>query len=97
MKAAREKQAAESEEEAPEPEKPEAEAGEPAPEPSSSAIAVNTVSFEQLRELGLSVTQATRVIAYREQQDGFTSVDDLDGVPGLPNDLLGELKGKLTA
>jgi DNA uptake protein ComE-like DNA-binding protein len=55
------------------------------------------VTFEQLRGLGLSVTQATRVIAYRERKDGFSSLDDLDDLPGMPKDLLDDLKGKLTA
>ena len=49
---------------------------------------VNKATFEQFRELGMSVTQATRVIAYRERQDGFDSVDDLDAVPGLPKKLI---------
>ena len=42
------------------------------------------------------MTQATRVIAYRERKDGFDSLDDLDTVPGLPKDLLSEVKEKLT-
>jgi DNA uptake protein ComE-like DNA-binding protein len=45
---------------------------------------VNEVSFEQLRELGLSVTQSARVIAYRETRGGFDSLDELDEIPGLP-------------
>jgi DNA uptake protein ComE-like DNA-binding protein len=45
----------------------------------------------------MSVTQATRVIAYRERQSGFSSVDDLDTVPGLPETLLTEIKEQLTA
>jgi DNA uptake protein ComE-like DNA-binding protein len=57
---------------------------------------VNEATFEQLREVGLSVTQATRVIAYRERKDGFGSLDDLDTVPGLPKDLLSVVKEKLT-
>ena len=57
---------------------------------------MNEATFEQLREVGLSVTQATRVIAYRERKEGFASLDDLDTVPGLPKDLLSEVKEKLT-
>ena len=45
----------------------------------------------------MSVTQATRLIAYRERQDGFKSVDDLDTVPGIPKKLLSEIKDQLTA
>jgi DNA uptake protein ComE-like DNA-binding protein len=57
----------------------------------------NQVTFEELRELGMSITQATRVIAYRERQDGFDTLDDMDTIPGFPEDLLAELKEKLTA
>jgi DNA uptake protein ComE-like DNA-binding protein len=42
------------------------------------------------------VTQATRVIAYRERKDGFESLHDLDTVPGLPKDLLSKVKENLT-
>jgi competence ComEA-like helix-hairpin-helix protein len=72
-------------------EAPEAEAEAPA-----DRINLNTASFEELRDLGFSVTQATRVITYREREKGFKSVDDLADVPGMPPDLLGEVKDKLT-
>jgi DNA uptake protein ComE-like DNA-binding protein len=58
---------------------------------------LNDATFEQLRSLGMSVTQATRVIAYRERQDGFADIDDLDAVPGFPKAFLAELKQELTA
>jgi DNA uptake protein ComE-like DNA-binding protein len=45
----------------------------------------------------MSVTQATRVIAYREREDGFGSINDLDSVPGFPKSMLAELKENLTA
>ena len=45
----------------------------------------------------MSVTEATRVIAYRERKDGFESVDGLDRVPGIPKKLLDEIKDQLTA
>jgi colicin import membrane protein len=61
-----------------------------------AALDVNQATFEQLRGIGLSVTQATRVIAYRERKDGFDSVDDLEGVPGFPKSLLDELRENLT-
>jgi len=57
---------------------------------------LNAASFEQFRELGMSITQAQRVIAYRDRHDGFDSVDDLDVVPGFPRAFLAELKAKLT-
>jgi DNA uptake protein ComE-like DNA-binding protein len=57
---------------------------------------VNKASFEQFREIGMSVTQATRVIAYRERHDGFDSVDDLNAVPGMSKKLT-QIRDQLTA
>jgi DNA uptake protein ComE-like DNA-binding protein len=61
------------------------------------ALNVNEASFDELRRLGMSVTQATRVIAYRQRQRGFDSLDDLDTIPGFPEPFLAELKRRLTA
>ena len=70
---------------------------EPAEAPApGEPVNVNEATFEQLRELGMSVTQATRVIAYRERRDGFESVDQMDTIPGLPKPMLDALKQKLT-
>jgi DNA uptake protein ComE-like DNA-binding protein len=55
-------------------------------------IELNTVTFEQLRAEGLSVTQATRLLAHRERLGRFNSVDDLDQVVGMPGDILEDLK-----
>jgi len=66
------------------------------PKRQGKLINVNEATFEQLRDLGMSVTQATRVIAYRERQDGFESLDDLDSVPGFPKAMMAELKESLT-
>lgn len=60
------------------------------------AMNLNTVTFEQLREQGLSVTQATRVLAHRERLGGYRSVDDLDDVPGFQSGFLTELKQRAT-
>lgn len=58
------------------------------------SLDLNTVTFEQLRERNLSVTQATRLLAHRERMGGFGSVDDLDQVAGFPPDLLAQLKSQ---
>jgi hypothetical protein len=58
----------------------------------AGAIDLNVVTFEQLREQNLSVTQATRLLAHRERLGGFQSVEDLDQVPGFPQDILEDLK-----
>ena len=63
---------------------------------SGEAINLNTVTFEQLRALGMSITQSKRVIAYRERLGGYETVDDLDAVPGFPMAFRAELKSKLT-
>jgi competence ComEA-like helix-hairpin-helix protein len=64
--------------------------------PSGDRINLNDATFEDLRELGFSVTQATRVITYRERQNGFESIDDLIEVPGMPDEFLAEVRNKLT-
>jgi DNA uptake protein ComE-like DNA-binding protein len=58
-------------------------------------VGLNSGSFEDFRGLGMSVTQAKRVISYREELGGYSSVDDLDRVPGFPAVLLAELKRQL--
>lgn len=58
---------------------------------------MNEASFEELRGLGLSITQARRFLAVREERDGFESVDELDAVPGLPRDLTERLREQLRA
>jgi DNA uptake protein ComE-like DNA-binding protein len=77
----------------PEPE-PDLEPGAPdAPAP-EGMLSLTHASFEELREIGMSVTQAKRVIRFREERD-FRSVDDLDGLPGFPQAFLGEIKDRL--
>ncbi len=60
------------------------------------SINLNTVTFEQLREASLSVTQATRLLAHRERLGRFGSVDELDEVPGFPQEVLDDLKSRAT-
>jgi hypothetical protein len=84
---------------APEPPPPAATPGASTPAtPAGEAaqINLNSVTFEQLREQNLSVTQATRLLAHRERLGGFQSVDDLDQVAGFPGDLLVDLKRRST-
>jgi DNA uptake protein ComE-like DNA-binding protein len=56
---------------------------------------LNIASFEELRDLGLSVTQSARVIAYRDTRGGFDSLEELDEIPGLPKDTRGVLRNRL--
>lgn len=55
------------------------------------SLDVNRASFEDLRHLGLTITQAARVITLRDKRGGYDSLDDLDLVPGLPDALREEL------
>jgi DNA uptake protein ComE-like DNA-binding protein len=47
-------------------------------------VDLNAASVEGLRQLGLSITQAARLVSLREASGGFGSLDELDAVPGLP-------------
>ncbi len=42
------------------------------------------------------MTQATRVLAYRERLGGYKSVADLGDVPGFPQDVLEDLQRRST-
>ena len=59
-------------------------------------INLASASLDQLRTLGMSVTQAKRVLNYRERNNGFDSLDELDSVPGLPEPFLASIKRRLT-
>jgi DNA uptake protein ComE-like DNA-binding protein len=36
------------------------------------------------------------VLTYRERQNGFNSVDELADVPGMPSELVDDVKGRLS-
>jgi competence ComEA-like helix-hairpin-helix protein len=58
-------------------------------------VSLNNASYEELRELGLSVTQTGRVLSHRERTGGFKSLEELDQVPGFPRDFLEQFKGRI--
>ena len=80
--------------------------GAPAPvaaAPGASAAAptqplnVNTATPEQLDELdGIGPTTAQHIIDYREEHDGFRSVEELDQVPGIGETRLASLREQVT-
>lgn len=57
---------------------------------------VNEVTFEDLRELGLSITQSARLIAYRDLRGGYTSLEELKEIPGISKETLAGLRAQLT-
>ena len=67
-----------------------------APVPAGGQVSLNTATYEELRGLGLSVTQTGRLLAHRERGGGFGSVDELDQIPGFPRSFLTELKSRVT-
>ena len=58
-------------------------------------VDLNAASYDELRGLDLTITQARRVIAYRERSGGFSSLDQLDDLPGFPDEVRAELKRRL--
>jgi len=68
----------------------------PPPAAPGTVVDLNSGSPDEFRSLGMSVTQARRVIEFREQNGGYSSVDDLDRVVGFPRDFLIQMKRRLT-
>ena len=54
------------------------------------------LDFEQLRELGLSVTQAARVLASRDARGRFRSLDEINDLWGFSRDLIDSLMRRLS-
>lgn len=55
-------------------------------------VDLNEATFEQLRALDLSPTQAKRILSYRQRKGGFSSVDEIDELPGFPDRVRERLK-----
>ncbi len=80
---------------APEPEPPVESRVAAAREPESDdRVSLRSATFEDLRGLGMTVTQARWRLRYRDER-GVDSVTRLDEVPGLPRDFRAELRQKL--
>jgi DNA uptake protein ComE-like DNA-binding protein len=56
---------------------------------------LNRATFDQLRGLGLSITQTSRLISRRETDGGFASVDDLQEIPGLARATVTKLRSQV--
>jgi competence protein ComEA len=64
--------------------------------PAPPTLNLNASTYEQLRALGLSVTETGRILAHRETTGGFRSLDELDSIPGLTPEALAELKRRVS-
>jgi DNA uptake protein ComE-like DNA-binding protein len=75
---------------------PEAPSASPDVSGTGEGLDLNRATFDDLRGLGLSVTQSKRLIANREQRGGFGSVDEIEQLPGFSREQLEHLKRSLT-
>jgi len=63
----------------------------------SGPVNLNTATLEQLQALpGVGTVLAQRIVDYREQHGGFTSVTDLRKVSGIGDARFNELKDRVT-
>lgn len=60
----------------------------------SAPLSLRAVSFEDLRDLGLSINETTRILAKRHRGE-LTALSDLDTVPGLSRSVRTTLKRRL--
>ena len=80
----------------PEPEATPADPNAAPPATASGPVNLNSANYDDLRGLGLSVTQTGRVLAFREREGSFKSLDELDSIAGFPRGFLDDLKTKLS-
>lgn len=67
------------------------------PPSATGPVNLNSATLEQLDALpGVGPVTAQKIIAYREQNGAFRSVDDLDAVPGIGPARLEELRTLVT-
>ena len=65
--------------------------------PSSGPINLNTATLEQLDTLdGVGPATAQKIVEYREQHNGFKTVEELDQVSGIGEKRLATLREKVT-
>ena len=53
---------------------------------------LNNATFEELRAIGLSVTQSARLIATRDLRGGFKKIDEVDNLAGFAAGTIEDLK-----
>lgn len=71
-------------------------AGAAAGADASGPVSLNGATVEQLQTLdGIGPGLAAKIVAYREQNGGFRSIDELGEVPGIGEKRLEALRGRL--
>ncbi|MDT0270648.1 ComEA family DNA-binding protein [Streptomyces sp. DSM 44915] len=72
-------------------------AGQPPAGQPAAPVSLNSASPEQLEELpGIGPVLAQEIVAYRQQQGGFTAVEQLGEVSGIGERRLAELRDRVT-
>ncbi len=65
--------------------------------PAFAALNINTATQSELEAVkGLGPSKAKSIIAYRESNGNFKSLDDLDNVKGFGKASIDKLRGELT-
>ena len=73
-------------------------AGAPAALPTGEvrdAVDLNAATVEDLRVIGLSLTQARRVVSRRDREGAYLRVEQLAELPGMPSALLERIEPRL--
>jgi len=64
---------------------------------SAAPVNLNTATAEQLDQLdGVGPSTAQKIVLYRQQHGGFSSVGDLDRIPGIGPKKVAALRSKVT-
>ena len=58
-------------------------------------LAINSATLNDLLAIGLSALEGGSLLEHRDRVGGFTSLEQLDGVPGLPAERISELKQRV--
>lgn len=60
-------------------------------------VNINSASAAELAQMkGIGTVKARAIVAYREQNGPFTSVDDLKGVKGIGDRLIAKLRSQVS-
>jgi DNA uptake protein ComE-like DNA-binding protein len=67
-----------------------------APAGRSRKLDLNQAGLAELQSLKLSITQSRRVLAYRKRIGRYESIDQLDDIPGFPEEVRERLKRRVS-